>query len=264
MLAGCTPTALSIQAAQEFDPRAIKTVAVAPFEVLSTPQVVSSVAGLTDEATQISAPEIIRTFEGEETPVPTRPLQQMRPIPSHAGEILAEMVSARLRLRPGIQVIPPKQTAQVLIPKASTDEGRDLQTRAQQLGRALSVDAVLTGLVRVYRERQGGPFGGTPAAVGFEVRLIRTSDGLTLWRGDFYEEQKPLTEDFLGFLRRGGRFVTVEELAHSGVVQVMRHLPLGQASPLAQLPATSIPLQVTWDITPLKRCPANTLTGRCP
>ena len=45
--------------------------------------------------------------------------------------------------------------------------------------------------------------------------------------GDYFEEQKPLTEDLKGFLERGGKWVTAEELARSGAKQVMQRLPLG-------------------------------------
>jgi len=48
-----------------------------------------------------------------------------------------------------------------------------------------------------------------------------------LWVGDFFEEQKPLTHDFKGFLERGGTFVTAEELARAGVARVLQSLPLG-------------------------------------
>ena len=44
---------------------------------------------------------------------------------------------------------------------------------------------------------------------------------------DYFEEQKPLTQDLQGFFERGGRWVTAEELARSGVKRVMQRLPLG-------------------------------------
>jgi len=45
--------------------------------------------------------------------------------------------------------------------------------------------------------------------------------------GDYFEEQKPLTHDFKGFLERKGRFLTAEELARAGVARVLHQLPLG-------------------------------------
>jgi len=82
--------------------------------------------------------------------------------------------------------------------------------------------------VRVYRERDGQKFAAIPAAVGFDVQLINAKNGIVIWRGDYFEEQKPLTEDLKGFIERGGKWVTAEELARSGAKRVMERLPLGK------------------------------------
>ncbi|MCA9478897.1 MAG: hypothetical protein KC545_00875, partial [Nitrospira sp.] len=62
----------------------------------------------------------------------------------------------------------------------------------------------------------------------FELYLVRPSDGTALWKGEYYEEQKPLTEDVVGFFEKGGGFVTVDELADLGVQKVMKAFPVGQ------------------------------------
>ena len=86
---------------------------------------------------------------------------------------------------------------------------------------------MIVGQVRVYRERVGQQFAAIPAAVGFDVQIINAQDGTVVWMGDYFEEQKPLTQDLQGFFERGGRWVTAEELARSGVKRVMQRLPLG-------------------------------------
>ncbi|MEK7221875.1 MAG: hypothetical protein AAB130_02065, partial [Nitrospirota bacterium] len=96
----------------------------------------------------------------------------------------------------------------------------------------LDVAALLEGVVEVYQERKGSAIGLERAedasAVGFSVRLISVKDGKTLWTGEYYERQRPLTEDLSGFLERGVRFLTVEQLANSAVDKVLRAFPLGR------------------------------------
>jgi hypothetical protein len=55
-----------------------------------------------------------------------------------------------------------------------------------------------------------------------------------LWKGEFFEEQKPLTQDIVGFFEKSGGFVTAQELAELGVKKVMETFPVGQGAPLAR------------------------------
>jgi hypothetical protein len=48
-----------------------------------------------------------------------------------------------------------------------------------------------------------------------------------LWVGNYYEQQKPMTQDFLGFVQHGGVFVTAEELAQFGADEVLKRFPFG-------------------------------------
>ena len=137
------------------------------------------------------------------------------------------MAYSQLRLKPRIQVIPPETVGQILDSQEGSARARDRQETVRLLGQRLAVDAVLEGVIRVYREREGTKFAAHPAAVGFEIRLVGTRNGEVLWVGDYFEEQKPLTHDFKGFLERGGTFVTAEELARAGVARVLQSLPLG-------------------------------------
>jgi hypothetical protein len=86
-------------------------------------------------------------------------------------------------------------------------------------------------MVEVYTQRQGSALGldrpQDAAEVGFAVRLVSTQDGAILWTGEYYEHQRPMIEDFSGFLERGARYLTVEELANSAVDHVLVKFPLG-------------------------------------
>ena len=82
----------------------------------------------------------------------------------------------------------------------------------------------------MYQERVGSRLGADPpAAVGFEVKLV-APDGMVLWVGNYYEKQRPMTEDFAGFIQRYGVFVTAEELAAYGAAELADVFPFGGAA----------------------------------
>jgi hypothetical protein len=95
------------------------------------------------------------------------------------------------------------------------------------VAKQLKADAALMGYVSMYQERVGSRLGADPAAsVGFDVKMV-AADGRVLWIGQYYERQRPLTEDFVGFVKRYGVFVTAEELAEYGVEEVLKEFPFG-------------------------------------
>lgn len=112
-------------------------------------------------------------------------------------------------------VVPPGEAARVG-PAGSTPTGAELK---KQFG----VDAILTGVVRRYIERVGGPGGAMkPASVWFAME-IRTPDGKLLWSGSYDETQRGLSEDLGSFKRaweRGFRWVTAADLAGYGARQL--------------------------------------------
>jgi hypothetical protein len=88
-------------------------------------------------------------------------------------------------------------------------------------------DAILSGVVRRYSEREGSASGVRhPASVWFALEL-RGADGRVLWTGTYEETQSPLSED-LGSLprawERGFRWVTAEDLASYGARMLVRDL----------------------------------------
>jgi len=97
------------------------------------------------------------------------------------------------------------------------------------IGEKTGAEAVLTGIVTRYEEREGGPLGvRKPASVGFEVNLTSTLDGTLLWHSRYAETQKSLVEDLgmiFTFFKRRGRWLTADELAREGVEEVLKTLP---------------------------------------
>ena len=149
--------------------------------------------------------------------------------PAIAGDKLADVFYLKLNTREGLAVVPPQMVRETMPSITASVAGR---TVLRDLGERLDVAAVLEGTVEVYQERKGSAIGleraEDAAAVGFSVRLISVKDGKPLWTGDYYERQRPLTEDLSGFLERGARFLTIEQLANSAVDKVLREFPLGR------------------------------------
>ena len=48
-----------------------------------------------------------------------------------------------------------------------------------------------------------------------------------MWEGNYYEKQRPMNEDVMGFIQRRGMFVTAEELAAYGVEHMLQEFPFG-------------------------------------
>jgi len=149
--------------------------------------------------------------------------------PPVAAEKLAELFYLKLNAREGIVVVPPRNVRGAMPALLAAAVSR---AQLRELGERLDVGAVLEGTVEVYKERKGSAIGldrpEDAAEVGFTVRLVSVKDGEVLWTGDYYERQRPMIEDISGFLERGARYLTVEQLADSAVDHVLRGFPLGK------------------------------------
>ena len=224
MCYGCVPDKVQVRSARQFNPNAISSVAVLPFHALKTPQWSRgpSVQGLKD-------PEEIRTqfrLPGTDQYGASQVKNERYEVSATAAQRITSYVISALEHRPGLRVVVPSKNPDEN-DSNNTVNSQSFAQKAREAGQQLKVDGVIMGLVRTYRQREGSKLGAKPAAVGFEVYLIRPEDGLVLWKGEFYEEQKPLNEDVVGFFEKGGGFVTAEELAEIGVRKVMKQFPVG-------------------------------------
>ncbi len=224
---GCAPETVTIRTHPHFAPGAITKVAIAPFRTVNRARSTSLTASASPQE-DLEHPVIPHSLGNPSgSPVPARARLTQVSVPDSVPDMLQRMVYSQLRFKPQVRVMAPDEVERILDGPRDSARERDAQETVRLLGERLDVDAVLEGVIRVYREREGTKFAALPAAVGFELRLIRVRDGQVLWVGDYFEEQKPLTHDFLGFLERGGTFVTAEELARAGVVRMLQGLPLG-------------------------------------
>ncbi|NJL18314.1 MAG: hypothetical protein HC938_15245 [Nitrospira sp.] len=148
-------------------------------------------------------------------------------VPGFAAEKVTELFWSRLQDRKGISVsYPLVNRLESALGQSESVNGAS-EKAAAETAKRLKVDAVLIGLVSAYQERVGSRLGANPAAtVGFEARVVAV-DGKVLWIGRYYERQRPMTEDLIGFLQRW-TFVTAGELAEYGVDEVLKEFPFGK------------------------------------
>ena len=222
MVAGCSGSKVTTKVSDELPRYQIRTIALVPFTTLSTPQV-RDVAGST-----FSSPAGVRMSDMAIAVPPTtdQPLSQTVTVPTSAGETVTQLLWSRLKVRQGVTVLAPSEAAKVLASHV-TSQSMALQSPAMAVAKQLKADASLIGQVSVYQERVGGRFGASPpATVGFEAKVV-AADGQVLWVGNYYERQRPMNEDMMGFVQRWGVFVTAEELAAYGVDHLLLEFPFG-------------------------------------
>ena len=222
LLPACAPQKITVKTSPAFNPDSIRSIAVLPFQTLGTPQQPTSVPVET-----VTAPEEVRSQFRYPAPGGTDAKEGRITVPDAAAQRITRMVYSALVNRPGINVVPSEQVTRAL--PTVDPEGLPLKLgqKVKQVGSSLQVDAVLVGLVRLYRERAGTKIAAIPAAVGFEVHLVNPVNGMVLWTGEYYEEQKPMNEDLVGFFERHGTFVTADGLAEYGVHKIMKEFPPG-------------------------------------
>lgn len=219
----CSGSKVSTQASSSLPRYQVRTLALLPFDTLSTPQI-------RDEGNPyMSTPRGARASDitvGVQTNVEPH-LRQTMIVPGYAGEKVTQLFWMRLRNLKGLTVLPPSDAAKVAPAAAAGAAQATPEAAAAEFAKKLHADAALMGQVSVYQERVGSKLGADPpATAGFEVKAV-AADGQVLWVGNYYERQKPITEDFSGFIHHGWGFVTVDELSHYGVEEILKTFPFG-------------------------------------
>jgi hypothetical protein len=222
---GCSGPKVTTKLSSELSRYPVRTLALVSFTTLTTPQL----RELRDPF--FSTPQSVRRSDISVAVPPNVEPQdrQTVTVPDYAAEKITQLFWTRLRAREGVSVLPPSESA-----KASSGSAELVKATSETVGAViatrLKADAALVGQVLVFQERVGSRLGADPpAAVGFEVKVV-ASDETVLWIGNYYERQRPMTEDMMGFLQRWGAFVTAEELAQYGVDELLKEFPFGSPS----------------------------------
>ncbi len=107
-------------------------------------------------------------------------------------------------------------------------KGREREA-ALELARSYNADGILVGYLYQFKERQGKRYSVVqPASVAFDMALLDARNGQIAWKGVFIETQRALSDDLLSFgdfVKRGGRWLTAEELARDGIAKVLMTFP---------------------------------------
>jgi len=103
-------------------------------------------------------------------------------------------------------------------------------TRWVETARAAGVDLLIVPQILFWHDRQGGPMGAvTSADVFIQFYLIDAKAGTLLARSVFNEKQQSLAGDLLQapiFFRRGGKWLTAQELANEGIMKMIKEFGL--------------------------------------
>jgi hypothetical protein len=102
------------------------------------------------------------------------------------------------------------------------------ETRARRLGQLVYADAVISGRLLRFEEREGEAIGAmNPASVAFVLEVWDVKRGDVVWSARFDETQKPLSENLLNLgqvASRGVRWLKAEELSLEGVKKAVAQL----------------------------------------
>jgi hypothetical protein len=221
LLSGCSGSTVTTKASSQVGQYKLHNIALIPFQTMATPQAMES------SGPSFPVPSGARRSDmSVAVPPPTgQYARRTNLVPPAAGEKVTDLMWGKLQARPGVRVIPPREATAAARELAGSKSIDSIPTH--EIAQRLGADAALSGKVLVYQERVGGRFGADPpAVVGFEAKLV-APDGNLLWEGNYYEKQRPMTEDVMGFIRRYGMFVTADELAAYGATKLAEDLPVG-------------------------------------
>ncbi len=223
LVAGCSGWKVSTESSDALPRYHVRSIALVPFTVISAPQARDQGDFFFSTPESARQQHMSLAISSDVEPPP----RQSTVVPAYAAERITQLFWKRLQSKEGVQVLPLGDSAKAVAAEGALPKARP-EAVAATVAKKLKADAALIGVVSLYQERVGSRLGANPAAsVGFEVKVVAAADGQTLWVGNYYERQRPMTEDFLGFVQRWGMFVTADELAEYGVDEILKEFPFG-------------------------------------
>ena len=96
-------------------------------------------------------------------------------------------------------------------------------------GRKAGADIVLSGYIFRFRQREGTAYAvQSPASVAFSLHIIKVADSRNVWYAHYDETQSSLSENLFRlkeFFKRKAKWITAEEMAMSGLEDMLKSLP---------------------------------------
>jgi len=152
------------------------------------------------------------------------------PIEVGADTYMTRQLLAFLKGKTPYTLIPSGPAEGIRCEMIAQDPGMSERGLLVEMGKKLQADAVMSGMIYRFRQRIGTSFSvDTPASVALGVHLIRVADNRLIWTGIFDETQHSLSENLLQlrtFVRRGGGWLTAQQLATFGLHETLATLPL--------------------------------------
>ena len=144
---GCVPSKVQVQSAPQFDPSAISSIAILPFQALQSPQ-----WGYGQTREVVRDPEEIRMqFRlpcGDQVR-PSDSSEDRYAVSDTAARFITSQVESILRTRT-LRVVGAGESS-LAAPTDDVSSDTSLRVLAKEVGDRLKVDAVLMGKVRTYR-----------------------------------------------------------------------------------------------------------------
>jgi len=158
------------------------------------------------------------------------------PVPQNVANRMTDILYNRVAAEKGYGLVSPDQAKLVLSSIIRSDKNVAISPIEilQEVGNTFKADAVLTGYIYRWREREGTDYAvNRPASVAFDLHLISPAEGTTLWKAKFDETQRSLLEnvfDVSTFFESKGKWLTVEKLAMLGLQKMLAEMPAGKDS----------------------------------
>ena len=149
------------------------------------------------------------------------------PVAEGAELVLSDLMVDALRQRTAFQTVPSGEAPGLLNALKDAAEARPSPLKLlAQTGRMLNADLVFQGYLYRFKQRVGKDYGAeSPASVAFDLYLVDSRTQQVVWSAFFDETQQALTDDlrFIGtFFRRGGRWITAEEMARDAMQDMFK------------------------------------------
>ena len=153
-----------------------------------------------------------------------------------AGDLMTRLLVSGIGNLTEYDLIPPEQAEGITgVNKDNYLNIHDEKAKIPLIGKQLHADVVLVGHLYRFRERVGGRYAvDSPASVGFDVNMIDTRTGKLIWSGHFDETQQSLSENLFligTFFKRGGTWITAEQMATDALDQLVQEMPLPNLNP---------------------------------
>ena len=158
------------------------------------------------------------------------------PVSQNVVNRMTDILYNRVAAERGYKLVSPDQTKKVFSSIINSDKNVVMSPIEilQEVGNTFEADAVLTGYIYRWREREGTDYAvNRPASVAFDLHLISPAEGTMLWKAKFDKTQRSLSENVLDvstFIKSKGQWMTVEKLATLGLQKMLAEMPAGKNS----------------------------------